>query len=93
MIANTIFSCLQIAALLYLGAAAIRINRLQTLAKNLDWVIQNPEFVKNNSEPVYWPLIVIGTVLFGIIIASGLNFHSWTAPVHELASNIFLVNY
>jgi hypothetical protein len=72
MIVNTIFSCLQIAALIYLAAASIRINRLQTLAKNLDWVIQNPQFIKNNSEPVYWPLIAMGIVLFGIIIASSL---------------------
>jgi hypothetical protein len=72
MIAITILSCLQIAALLYFAVAAIRINRLKTLAKNLDWVAQNQEFAKENGEPVYWPLITVGIVLYGIIIAGVL---------------------
>jgi hypothetical protein len=72
MIEITILSCLQIAALLYLAKGSIRINRLQTLAKNLDWVAQNKEFAEKNGEPVYWPLIAIGIALYGIIVASVL---------------------
>ena len=80
MIAITILSILQISALLYLGFAAIRINRLKTLAKNLDWVAQNNEFSGKNGEPVYWPVIIMGIFLYGIIIAG----------VHRGSMNILL---
>ncbi len=73
MIAIAIFSCLQIGALLYLGVTSIRINRLKTLARNLDWVVQHQEFAEKYRGPVYWPLIVVGAILYGIIIISAVK--------------------
>ena len=73
MITITVLSCLQIAALIYLGAASIRMNRLQTLSKNFDWVLQNTEFIKKHGEPVYWPLITMGIMLFGVVLASTIS--------------------
>jgi hypothetical protein len=88
MIAIAILSCLQLAALLYLARASIRINRLQTLAKNLDWVAQNREFAEKNGEPVYWPLIAAGIALFGTVIA-GVLMGSMTFLINGKYAGIF----
>ncbi len=73
MITITIFSVLQLAALLFLAAGSVRMNRLQTLAKNFDWVLKNENFARKNSEPVFWPLIAAGISLYGLIIAGFLS--------------------
>jgi hypothetical protein len=73
MIAFTILSFIQIAALLYLGIASIRINRMQTLSKNFEWVIQNRTFIEKYHYPILWPLFVSAVVIGGIMIAGLLK--------------------
>jgi hypothetical protein len=69
MILFALLSLLQIAAMLYVGIATVRINRMQTLSKNFEWVAQNKPFLEKNHYPVLWPLIACAVAMGGIIIA------------------------
>jgi hypothetical protein len=36
---------------------------MQTLSKNFDWVLHNNSFLEKYGEPLFWPLIIIGSMM------------------------------
>lgn len=68
MILTFLLSCIQIAALIYLGFTSVRINRMQTLSKNFDWVLHDRSFLEKYGEPLFWPLVVIGSIMSAYLL-------------------------
>ncbi len=76
LITSTIISVLQLAAMTAAVVASLQVNRKQTLSKNFEWVISNPQFARRYSDPPLWPLfiaafIVVAAVLYVTLTASG----------------------
>jgi hypothetical protein len=41
---------------------------MQTLSKNFDWVLHNKSFLEKYGEPLFWPLIVIGSMMLASLL-------------------------
>lgn len=67
-------------SLAWMGAASLDVLRKQTLAKNMDWVLANPDFLRRHLRAPLWPLLTL-TLLGMVVVAFGF----WSLPALQAA--------
>ncbi|HNY32299.1 MAG TPA: hypothetical protein PKO15_15550 [Fibrobacteria bacterium] len=65
-------------SLAWMGTASLDVQRKQTLAKNMDWVLENPDFLRRHLRAPLWPLFAL-TLFCMVVIAFGF----WSLPSLE----------
>lgn len=79
---------IQIGAMAWLGAASLDILRKQTLAKNMHWVLEHPEFLRRHHRPEYRLLIALTVVGLAFLLWSNLT---QSFPTAHVKNGVILV--
>lgn len=67
---SIVASWILMGSMAWMGAASLDVLRKQTLAKNMDWVLEHPDFLHRHLRAPRWPLLAL-TFLCMAVVALG----------------------
>lgn len=69
---SIVASWILMGSMAWMGAASLDVLRKQTLAKNMDWVLEHPDFLHRHLRAPIWPLLAL-TLLCMAVVAFGFG--------------------
>ncbi len=69
---SIVASWILMGSMAWMGAASLDVLRKQTLAKNMEWVLDHPDFLQRHLRAPLWPLLAL-TLLCMAVVALGFG--------------------